>query len=553
MSTPVSPERGRRLPGRWFLVLLTLGALALCWLRFSDAFGDQGMRNAFTMLVVASLGGASLVWFLCARAYALRLRLGVLLGLLALVAVGRACFEFHGFSGSMIPDLRWEPIWGASEAEPASAAAPTPAPERAGIDLGRVGDLDWPGLMGPDRTGTTKRVRLRRDWQAAPPELLWKHALGAGWSSFAVVADVAVTQEQVGQVDAGRQLVRAYDVHSGALLWERSWHASFDHPLGGPGPRSTPQIADGRVVALFPDGRLVCLAGADGAILWERSLTADYGITPEMEAAHMTYGRSNSPLVDDGRVIVPVGEGAQGRGAGLLAVALADGQTAWESPTRVASYSSPVMAQLLGTRQILIVNEASVSAHDPATGALLWEHAWPSRSEADASSSQPVVCGDDRVLVSRGYGAGCALIRVTRGADGAFATEELWQARRSLRTKLTSALAHAGHVFGLSDGILECIDLATGARVWKEGRYGHGQLLIVGDAILLISEEGTLFLIDASPEARGQVLGSLPVLEGKTWNWPALFGDLLLVRNGEEAACLRLPTFASDPPEAPVR
>ena len=118
--------------------------------------------------------------------------------------------------------------------------------------------------------------------------------------------------------------------------------------------------------------------------------------------------------------------------------------------------------------------------------------------------------------------------------------EPVWAESKLLKTKFTNATIIDGHAYGLSDGILECVDLAAGKSCWKKGRYGHGQLLGVGKLLLLISEKGTLALVAASPE-KYEELTSFPGLNGKTWNNPALAGQLLLVRNGEEAACYELP------------
>ena len=101
-------------------------------------------------------------------------------------------------------------------------------------------------------------------------------------------------------------------------------------------------------------------------------------------------------------------------------------------------------------------------------------------------------------------------------------------------------MIHAGYIYGLSDGILQCVDLESGKRVWKGGRYEQGQILGVGRFLVVQAEAGDVFLVLATPEGHRE-LGSIPALRGKTWNNPALFGKHLLVRNAEHAACYRLP------------
>ncbi|MFT5292268.1 MAG: outer membrane protein assembly factor BamB, partial [Planctomycetota bacterium] len=213
----------------------------------------------------------------------------------------------------------------------------------------------------------------------------------------------------------------------------------------------------------------------------------------------------------------------------------------WEGPPRAISHASPTVATLLGVEQFLVMNEGTVSGHSLADGALLWEHSWPGSTPADANNSQPVVVGDGQVLVSKGYGSGSSLLSLKRTQTGDWSVTALWAQRRSLRTKLTTAVVRDGHAFGLSDGMLECISLSDGKRVWKEGRFGHGQLLLVGEHLLILSEEGELLLVEASAKGEGELLGRFPVLEGKTWNTFAMMGELVVLRNGQEAAAVRLP------------
>jgi outer membrane protein assembly factor BamB len=156
-----------------------------------------------------------------------------------------------------------------------------------------------------------------------------------------------------------------------------------------------------------------------------------------------------------------------------------------------------------------------------------------------------VVIGPDRLFISKGYGIGAAAFDITPGADGAWSTEEAWRAKAGLKTKFTNVAFHDGHVYGLSDGILECLRASDGKRMWKGGRYDQGQLLRAGNLLVVQAESGDVVLVEATPEKHRE-LARLAALSDQTWNSPAIVGDKLLVRNAVEAACYRLPLGSGD-------
>ena len=124
-------------------------------------------------------------------------------------------------------------------------------------------------------------------------------------------------------------------------------------------------------------------------------------------------------------------------------------------------------------------------------------------------------------------------------AESGYVAKELWKSLH-LKSKFNNFVLSDGYLYGLDDGMLTCIEVATGRRTWKKGRYGHGQLLLGDDWLLLIAENGEAILLEPNPDET-EILGTFAALEGKSWNPPALVGSLLLVRNHLEVACYRLP------------
>jgi outer membrane protein assembly factor BamB len=146
------------------------------------------------------------------------------------------------------------------------------------------------------------------------------------------------------------------------------------------------------------------------------------------------------------------------------------------------------------------------------------------------------------VLLTKGYSQGAALLKVVR-EKGEWRIDEVWQKRSVLKTKFTNVAVKGESIFALSDGVLECVDWRTGERRWKSGRYGNGQILLVGDVLLVQAETGEVALALASSEGFIE-LGQFPALEGKTWTSLCLYGPHLLVRNSEQAACYELAVEA---------
>jgi outer membrane protein assembly factor BamB len=191
-----------------------------------------------------------------------------------------------------------------------------------------------------------------------------------------------------------------------------------------------------------------------------------------------------------------------------------------------------------GVAQIVFLAGNGVTAVVPETGSVLWEHEW------DGSPMlQPNRTADgDLLITSSDAMGGLGMRRVAVARTGStWSASERWQSR-SLKPYFNDYVVHNGHAYGFDGSILASVDLADGARKWKGGRYGHGQLILLPeqDLLLILSEEGELALVKATPDRFTEV-ARVPGIEGKTWNHPVIVGNVLLVRNGEEMAAFRLP------------
>jgi outer membrane protein assembly factor BamB len=391
-------------------------------------------------------------------------------------------------------------------------------------------DHDFAEFLGPERSAVVPNVRLARDWSSHPPRQVWRKPVGEAWSSFAVVGNYAITQEQRGD----KECVVCYRLSGGDQVWVHADKARFDTSLGGVGPRATPTVVSGRVYTVGATGILNCLDGTTGRRIWSVNILDDNG------AKNIEHGVCASPLVIEDRVIVcPTGS----NGVSLAAYHKEDGRRLWQQGKDQASYGSPMLVKLAGVRQIVLYTSAGISAHDPATGQLYWDFPWTNSTRVNCAQPIASAGAPDRLFVSTGYGKGSVLIEVDREKDGSWAPKARWE-KLDMKTKFTTPAFYQGFVYGLDDGILECVDVQTGKRRWKDGRYGHGQILLAGDLLLVLAEDGRAILVAPRPE-RLVELGRFQALEGKTWNNPALAGRYLLVRNDREAACYELALEAN--------
>ena len=418
------------------------------------------------------------------------------------------------------------PRW---NAKPDRELARPPAGPTNAIDLATPTPDDYPQFLGPNRNQSIDDRVLEPDWESHPPQLVWRQPIGAGWSGFVAVNGYAVTQEQRDT----EECVSCLEIATGKLIWSNGVPARHETTLGGTGPRATPAIDAGSVYAMGAKGGLRCLDGADGHERWRQKLGND------RDAEVIAWGRSGSPLIVDGLVVVPAGGIGNGMPATLIAFDKENGQKIWQGGETQISYASPTLVTLNGTRQILYVAENQVMGFDPATGNVLWKHSWPGNSAANASSTNAVPIDDHRIFLSKSYGQGSAVVEVRCVGGTQWSADEVWAEPTRMKTKFSNVVYYQGQIFGFDDTMLQCIDAETGERHWKRGRFGFGQLLRVGDKLLIAGENGELALVAATAE-QFQQLGMIQAIDGKTWNNPCVYGDLVLLRNATEAACYRV-------------
>jgi outer membrane protein assembly factor BamB len=527
-------------------------------LRATKLIVHPSVENAGMGMLVYVMGMPILSFALVAGAVATRRVSNGLRRASLLVAILLACGVFAivrtgGITGDAMPDVhwRWTPTpedrllaGTVNEKEPVAVApAPTAPPPDPGVPsapktpdksglahkptehseeaVATKTETDWPGFRGAGRDAIIPGVLIETDWSKSPPAPLWRRPIGPGWSSFAVHGNVFYTQEQRGD----DEIVAAYDLATGEPVWRHRDAERFWESNAGAGPRGTPTFANGRIYALGATGIVNALDARDGSVVWSRNAASDTGATIP------GWGFTSSPVVINDLVIVAT----SGR---LAAYEVATGKPRWFAQTGGGSYSSPHLMTIAGVQQVLMQSSGGLIGIAPGDGMQLWRHAWP-----QLSIVQPALISDGDLLISGvdslASGVGTQRIAVAQGSSG-WTVKERWTST-GLKPTFNDYVVHKGFAFGFDGGILACIDLEDGTRKWKGGRFGHGQLVLLPDQdlLLVLSEEGELALVKATADQFTEI-ARFKAIEGKTWNHPALVGDVLLVRNGEEMAAFRL-------------
>jgi outer membrane protein assembly factor BamB len=483
---------------------------------------DPSIRNTIlTVGLPGAVGAAALALILPGRRPWLRASTALILGVGALVPWD--LLVLNGMTGQFAMDVayRWKPT-----AEQAAAAYATKGGASLGAPSGEVtaeaGPGDWPGFRGPNRNSIV--AASLGDWSAAPPKEAWRHPVGPAWSSVCVVGDRLFTQEQAGQ----EELVNCYRIADGQLLWRHAEESRHADDQSGPGPRATPTFHDRKVYSLGGRGVLTCLDAADGNLVWKADLK-----TLTEDKVPM-WGMSCSPLVTGDKVIVCPGVK---EGPRLLAFDAKTGTKVWSGGEGSDSYSSPQLAELAGIPQLLIFTNAGLTSYDPATGQELWTCVFTNDKFAQ-TMIQPLILPGDKIVLGGGrIGLGSRCVQVAHTTDG-WTTTEVWKTKFS--PGFNDIVHRDGFLYGLDSGRLVCLDAATGKQRWKEGSFGAGQLLLVGDKLVVLAEAGDVHLVEATPDGFKEV-ATHDALTDKTWNHPVIANGRLFVRNGHEVVCFDLP------------
>ncbi len=387
---------------------------------------------------------------------------------------------------------------------------------------------DWPGWRGPNMDATVSDAGVLEQGQNYQLKVVWRKALGTGYSAVSIVGGTAITMFSDGTAD----YVTALNADDGAELWRFKIDSTYLGRFGSQnGPVSTPLIADDKVFALGPRGQLFALNSGTGEKLWSANLVETHASEPPF------YGFTTSPLVYNDALIVETG-GPENRA--IAAFDKNTGASLWSVGNDKILYQSPAITTLHERQQLLCVGGQNVYGLAPESGELLWQYEHQGRGGGFGSASMnPVILPDNQIFLT--YKSSESILVQLTAVEGKQGVQEVWRTK-GLKRSYTVPVYHDGYLYGYNAAFLSCIDAATGETMWKSRQPGDGFAIVVDGHLVITTKKGGLSVGEASPAGYSEIAG-LALSDNLCWTPPSFANGRIYARNHGEVACVEiLPT-----------
>ena len=390
-----------------------------------------------------------------------------------------------------------------------------------------IGSSQWLQWGGPNRNFKVDSAQLKTAWTEEEPRQLWKRQLGEGYSAICVDQGTLYTMFRRGDEDA----VTALSADTGKTLWEYAYTSlpwkEFSKQYG-PGPHATPLIVGDYIYDIGFRTELTCLDKKNGQKIWSHNLWDEYGAKPG------DRGYASSPIAYKDLLIVLAG----GKGHGVMAFNLKNGQLVWKAQDFINSYSSPIIINVDGQDQLIVFVEGKVASLDPNTGDLLWQHAHNTQYQIHAST--PIWGKDNILFISSAYDAGSRALHLSL-QKGKTVVEELWY-NKKVRVQHGSAVRMGETIYassGHGPAFLTAVTVKTGEITTQQRGFGKANLMMAGKQMIILDETGQLAIVNANPDSF-EVLVQAQVLTSRSRTAPTIAGTKLYLRDMKEILALDL-------------
>ncbi len=402
----------------------------------------------------------------------------------------------------------------------------------------------WPGWGGPNRDFKSDAKGLADSWPETGPKQLWSRDLGDGYSSIAVDGGQLYTMYRNGD----DEVVVAMNAKDGKTVWEYKYDSGVKRKEDakdkekdqdkkksdtnfetryGTGPNSTPLIHGGKVYTLGVNGLLHCLDQKTGKIIWSQDLIKDHG------AKYPDFGFSSSPIVYKNTLISAVG----GEGSGMMAFDLNSGSVIWKKNDFLDTYASPILIQVGGQDQVVLLTDREVVGVDPTNGDLLWQHEHVNQWKTNINT--PLWNKKGLLYITAGGEAGSRLLKIKRKGNKT-EVKEVW-ANKKMALGQCNVIEIDDHYYGFTGGhqgaIMSAIDAKTGKIAWRERGYKRSMMVHADGKLIIIDEDGNLSLAKATPK-EFKVLSKAELFKNKSWTIPTVVGKTLYIRDKKTVMAL---------------
>src|SRR5262245_51677454 len=383
------------------------------------------------------------------------------------------------------------------------------------VFIGQGATQDWPQWRGPNRDGSVASFREPAAW----PEHLkqqWRIEVGTGYATPLLVGQ----RLYVFTRQADDEVMMALEASTGKQIWRSSYPAPFEMwkatARHGPGPKSTPTFANGRLFSLGMSNIVTAFDAATGKQLWQKPATK----------AQPMYHTAMSPIVDGDVMIVHVGGPGE---AALTAFDVATGNVRWTWTGDSPAYGSPMIVDISGIRQVVTFTHQNLIGVSLASGELLWRR--PFRTPSDTTAQTPIVFRD--TIIQNGRENGVTAFRVTR-RNGVWATDDVWQTKE-VSLHMTNGVVADGVFYGLSHlnaGQYFGLDLATGQVLWKSAprQAENAAMVRAGNTIFALEDDGEMVVMKTS-RTEMNVVKRYEVADSQTWAQPTISGSRMYVKD----------------------
>ena len=405
---------------------------------------------------------------------------------------------------------------------------------------------DWPWIYGPQRNLTSEQRGLLRTWPKEGPTVLWTAPVGAGFGGPAISGDKVYLLDRDERV--GDKL-RCLDLATGKELWSFAYDAPGKFMFSG--SRTTPTVDGDNVYTCGPLGDLYCISAKTHTPVWQKNIWTDFGGAGGPGAQLPTWGIVQNPLIYRNLLIVA----SQAPQAGVVAYDKLTGELKWKTQplSGTAGYVSPSIVKVAGEDHLVMITASvgrgrnasggSVNGIDPLSGRTLWTYGnW----QCAIPVPHAVDAGDGRVLITGGYSAGAAMIRVQKAADGAYSATELFK-NPDFGSHTQPPVLYKDHFYAhytineRSDG-LACMTMA-GQVTWKTGEdpaFVRGGA-VLADGLLLTTDGNTkLYLVEPDPSGFKPLASAVMLEPGTNWAPLALVDGKLFIRDQKQLKCVQV-------------